>query len=103
MKRRVLPQAAALLLFVGATASLRAQAASPAAVLYACYIPQSGVMYRVGAADLRAQTPTCVSQNHVLFSWNDGLGRRCPIGQFLLGFDAAGELICVGPPASAEV
>src|SRR5882762_1701632 len=72
LRQLFLATPATVALLSATVSSLRAQTAGPPSLIYACYIPQSGVMYRVGAADLRAQTPTCVSPNHVLFSWNSG-------------------------------
>ena len=37
----------------------------PAKVFYACYIPTSGVVYRIKEADLKQ---TCSSADHVMFS-----------------------------------
>lgn len=40
---------------------------SAADTLWACYIPHSGLVYRVRVQD---PTETCKSHRHVLFSWN---------------------------------
>ncbi len=88
-----------------------AQGGTAPKTLYACYLPQSGVVYRVAETDLRFQTPVCASQNHVLFSWNDKgekgdkgdpgqagnlalAGHICPAGQFVVGFSTSGALVC---------
>ena len=39
-------------------------------IFHACFVQQSGVVYRVGEVGLRSETPECVSPNHILFSWN---------------------------------
>jgi hypothetical protein len=53
-----------------------------AKVFYACYIPNSGVTYRIKEVDLKQ---TCSSAEHVMFSWTDGgvagpQGPQGPIG-----------------------
>ena len=49
---------------------IAAQAQAPP-LLHACYVQQSGVVYRVGLPGLRSETAECVSPNHILFSWNE--------------------------------
>ena len=44
--------------------SARAQAA---AVMYACYVPNSGTVYRIKLSDTKQE---CASHQHVQFSWN---------------------------------
>jgi hypothetical protein len=41
-------------------------------VLYACYVPPTGLVYRIKGPDLPT---TCLSENHVEFSWVDGSAR----------------------------
>src|SRR5688572_19286409 len=48
-------------------ASLQAQNGSGSEILWACYVPGSGTVYRVGVAGGKSE---CNSQNHILFSWN---------------------------------
>jgi len=94
-----------LALLLGLPGRAPAQGGTAPKTLYACYLPQSGVVYRVAETDLRFQTPACASQNHVLFSWNDKgekgdpgnlalAGHTCPAGQFVTGFGTTGGLVC---------
>ena len=69
---------------VGLPVSATAQASKlnnpiPTKVFYACYIPSSGVTYRIKESDLKQ---TCSSADHVMFSWTDGgtPGPQCPVG-----------------------
>lgn len=43
-----------------------AQTGDPVQVMYACYVPASGTVYRIKATDLK---PQCASPQHVQFSW----------------------------------
>ena len=54
---------------LGAPAALRAQSPTPPKVLYACYVPLTGTVYRIKEVDVRQ---TCASTTHVEFSWTDG-------------------------------
>jgi len=60
--------------------SARAQAPSVTAldpnVIYACYIPSSGTMYRIKTSDTREQ---CAAANHVMF-WFNQTGPQGPAG-----------------------
>jgi hypothetical protein len=69
---------------VGLPLFARAQASTlnnplPSKVFYACYIPSSGVTYRIKEVDLKQ---SCSSTDHVMFSWTDGgvAGPQGPIG-----------------------
>lgn len=83
-----------------------------AEVLRACYVPGSGVVYRIGADGLG---DACEGKNHVEFSWNvqgppgprgptgpqgpSGPGltpQQCPTGEFVTGIAADGSLLCSG-------
>ncbi len=83
--KRILPRlpvvsgvaALAFLLFVPDTAQAQGL------VLFACYVPNSGVVYRVNppgspgqSADLK---DACTGKKHVLFSWNE-VGPAGPAG-----------------------
>ena len=60
--------ALALLLFAPETVHAQTD------VLFACHVPNSGVVYRVNAPDAPGENPTlkdsCTGKKHVLFSWN---------------------------------
>lgn len=56
---------ATLIVVLPATAT----AQSTADTLYACYVPGSGTVYRVRAANV---PPACVDPSHVAFSWGIG-------------------------------
>jgi len=84
-------------------------------VIRACYLPDSGVVYRIGAHGLG---DACKAEGHVEFSWNvqgpvgpqgpkgdrgpqgpPGPGltvQGCPAGEFVIGIDAHGNLACSG-------
>lgn len=51
-----------------ATASANILGGQPPKVFYACYIPSSGVTYRIKEVDIKQ---TCAA-DHVMFSWTDG-------------------------------
>jgi hypothetical protein len=86
-------------------------------ILYACYIPMVGVVYRVKAPGL----PTgCLSRNHVEFHWNaQGIkgdrgdsgpagnlalaGQSCPVGSFVTGFNSQGGLVCNNSGGGGDV
>src|SRR4051812_15641607 len=71
------------LIALAATVLLSSAArAVPPKVFYACYIPNSGVVYRIKEVDLKQ---TCSSADHVMFSWTDGgapgpQGPQGPVG-----------------------
>ena len=67
-QRRSLRAAALGLAALVAPAALRAQSTTPK-VFYACYVPNSGTVYRIKEADLKQQ---CAKSTHVQFSWTDG-------------------------------
>ena len=60
--------ALALLLFVPETVQAQTD------VLFACYVPNSGVVYRVNAPDAPGEDAKlkdgCTGKKHVLFDWN---------------------------------
>jgi hypothetical protein len=62
-------------------------------VLSACYVPKSGTVYRVGAANAPA---ACVKQDHVPFSWNEE-GIQGPQGEP----GSQGEVGPAGPEGAA--
>ena len=61
--------ALATLAAAAAPAALRAQTQTAPKVLYACYVPSSGTIYRIKEADLKQE---CAKSTHVQFSWTDG-------------------------------
>ena len=75
--KRILPRlpvvsgvaALAFLLFVPDTAQAQGT------VLFACYVPSSGVVYRVNPPTLPDDSPDlkngCIGIKHILFSWNE--------------------------------
>lgn len=86
--------------------------ATESAVLRACYVPGSGVVYRIGG---EALDEACKSPEHVEFAWNvegppgppgptgpagpPGPGLQagaCPLGTFVTGVEPDGTLICHG-------
>lgn len=75
MLRAVLPLALIALALAGTTATaVRAQETPPVPVeLHACYVPGSGVVYRVSApGEEGGELPAgCKSERHVLFNWNE--------------------------------
>jgi hypothetical protein len=77
-------------------------------VLYACYIPLVGVVYRIKEPGLPV---ACLGRNHVEFHWNAQgprgergeagtpgnlllAGQSCPTGYFVSGFNQFGGLDC---------
>ncbi|HSJ23592.1 MAG TPA: hypothetical protein VK929_02835 [Longimicrobiales bacterium] len=52
-------------------------AQDPPTILYACYVPQSGTVYRIREADLREE---CTAPVHIMFSWNQQ-GPQGPQGE----------------------
>lgn len=46
-----------------------AQSPSPTKVLFACYVPSSGTVYRIREPELKQE---CTKSSHVPFSWTDG-------------------------------
>jgi hypothetical protein len=69
-------RAVALSLLTFAPASSVAQTSdppspAPAKVLYACYVPGPGTVYRIKEPDTKQE---CTTDKHVMFSWTDGLG-----------------------------
>jgi hypothetical protein len=92
-------------------------------VIYACYIPLVGVVYRIKAPGL----PTaCLFRTHVEFHWNAQgakgdrgdpgpagnlalAGQSCPQGSFVTGFSSQGGLVCSnsgggeGPPTPSAI
>jgi hypothetical protein len=50
-----------------ATPSAVSAQAAPPAILYACYVPGSGTVYRIKETDVKQ---TCSSTLHIEFSWN---------------------------------
>jgi len=109
MTRRILLPVvmSGMLLLTMTPAPLAAQTAENQ-ILYACYIPFVGVVYRIKAPGL----PTaCLGKSHVEFQWNaQGIkgdrgdtgpagnlalaGQNCPVGFFVAGFSTTGGLTC---------
>jgi hypothetical protein len=68
---------------------------APAKVFDACYVPPSGVVYRIKEPGL---SPLCFSPAHVPFSWIDGvLTRSEPNGFAVTGTLGAGTIPVQGP------
>ena len=67
MARRVTVGASSLVFAVMMLAPVRVSAQSTPAVLYGCYVPASGTVYRIKADGLPAE---CRSKNHVQFTWS---------------------------------
>ena len=76
--RRALPAAMALTALVALAPDARAQSPDPTDpnVIWACYVPLSGTVYRVRTTDTRE---TCAAQQHVLF-WFNQTGPQGPQG-----------------------
>ena len=107
--------AAALLLALGAGAvTARAQTPAPIAptsaedeggMIHACYLPGSGLIYRVQEAG------QCIAPPHVALSWNAAGGQgpggiagvACDLGELLRGFDDTGAPLCEPVPRSLSV
>ena len=58
---------------VAAAPSTASSQNAPPAIIYACYVPTSGTVYRIKETDLRE---TCTSPHHVEFNWN----QQGPVG-----------------------
>jgi hypothetical protein len=90
---------ASLMAAIGVSpASLKAQdgqSAEPGApkVLYACYVPASGTVYRVKEADTKQE---CACQQHAMFSWTDGYGA-------VRGGDGWEVRVANAPPLTTQV
>jgi hypothetical protein len=56
------------LLMIGGAGAAQAQEAPPASTLHACYIPDTGTVYRIMT---QGTPPRCRSAGHVEFSWTD--------------------------------
>lgn len=67
--RRLLPAGLALAALAASAPAARAQAPNPVDpnVIYACYVPTSGTVYRIKTADTKA---SCSSTTHVEFFFN---------------------------------
>jgi hypothetical protein len=81
MERRMSMAGLALAALTALTPNVQAQSApAPAVVdpnvIYACYIPTSGTVYRIKTSDTREQ---CASASHVMFSFNQ-TGPQGPAG-----------------------
>src|SRR5688500_12736162 len=76
---RTLALAGALLALSAGSAAAQTATPSSSATLYACYVPNSGTVYRIKADGLRQ---SCTSPQHVEFSWNEGgtAGPQGPAG-----------------------
>lgn len=69
-----LAPAAVVLALAPAPANLHAQSTeSTPTVYYACYVPDSGVVYRIKEPGLLEECSTKGKSEHVEFSWTDGL------------------------------
>ena len=75
---------------LGAPRPALAQGTTPQ-VFFACYVPRSGIVYRVKEPGLPQR---CHGASHVEFSWVAVAGQRCPSGQVVVGFSTNGSLIC---------
>ena len=66
--RRLMPAWLALTALTASAPALRAQTTTPDPnVIYACYVPMSGTVYRIKTADTKQ---TCSSSTHVMFFFN---------------------------------
>ena len=66
--RRLLPAGLALAALAASAPALRAQTTTPDPnVIYACYVPTSGTVYRIKTADTKEN---CSSSTHVMFFFN---------------------------------
>jgi hypothetical protein len=101
----------ALVMTLAAVPMARAQSDPSPKVLSACYVPEVGLVYRIGEPGLPDH---CLGPKHVQFSWNaEGpkgekgdqgdpgppgtaslAGHVCPAGTFVIGFDSSGGLLC---------
>jgi len=107
MSQRLFLAAAGLSMVVAAL-PVRVSAQTTDQILYACYIPLVGVVYRIKAPGL----PTaCLLKSHIEFSWNAQgpkgdrgdtgpagnlalAGQSCPMNYFIAGFNSTGGLVC---------
>jgi hypothetical protein len=70
LRRRLIPALVCGLLLLPAAsagASITASTATDPVVIYACFVPQNGNLYRIKATD---PTETCKSPQHVAIQWN---------------------------------
>ena len=75
--RRLLPAGLALAALAASAPALRAQTTTPDPnVIYACYVPMSGTVYRIKTADTKEN---CSSSTHVMFFFNQ-TGPQGPAG-----------------------
>jgi len=106
-KRILFSSSAVLCLLTTSTGAAAAQTTGDQ-VLYACYIPLVGVVYRIKAPGL---PQACLAKSHVEFQWNAQgpkgdrgdtgpagnlalAGQNCPLGYFVTGFNSGGGLVC---------
>lgn len=69
-------------------------------LFHACYIPGSGMVYRISAEGVEGLKEDCRANRHIEFSWPASLplaGQSCPDGQLMTGVDAQGSLLCASP------
>jgi len=78
MTRRAFPAGLAVAALIALAPAARAQAPDPndPNVIWACYVPSSGTIYRVRTTDTKE---TCTSKSHVLF-WFNQTGPQGPQG-----------------------
>lgn len=75
-----------------------ASAQEPGVVLYACYVPTSGVVYRIKAPGLPQECRLTVGPKaHIEFSWIEVRNVVCTAGEFLRGYDEVGAAVCAQP------
>src|ERR1041385_6711542 len=74
--------AAAVVALAASSTNAHAQTitTTPPALLWACYVPTTGTVYRIKTPDTR---DACVAANHVEFSWNQ-IGPQGPQGPNLI-------------------
>src|SRR6266550_4917704 len=60
-----------LALLLGLPGRAPAQGGTAPKTLYACYLPQSGVVYRVAETEDRKSTRLNSSHGYISYSWND--------------------------------
>lgn len=99
------PTALACMSIIAALSVLPLSSSSAQAVgdnmIHACYIPSSGMVYRVSAEGVEGLKEECSAKGHIEFSWPAGLpllGQTCPTGEFVVGVDATGAPVCAAPP-----
>jgi len=76
------------------TTSVIASTEGADVMIHACYIPGSGMIYRISADGVEGLKEDCNAKKHIEFSWPAGLafaGQTCPPGEFVYGFDASGQ------------